>query len=101
MAEILHPGKLDAGGAGSDFTSENLPTLESPSNPGEPPFGSIPVPPHVSVGLWQQSWYDPSSDAKVSNYEKLPSGPCDLRTGRLTGEGFPSHSDGRRGFGQV
>lgn len=101
MAEILHPGKLSPGSGNAAFTSDNLPTLQEPSSPAKPPFGEIPIPPHVSVGLWQMSWYDPSSQETVSNYTKLPSGPCSLETGRLTGEGFPSHSEGDRGFGQV
>lgn len=97
MAEILHPGVLPAT---PSAYQDNLPTLQAPSDPGKPPFGHIPVPEHVSTGLWQQSWYDPTSDATVSNYTKLPSGPCDIATGRLTGEGFPDHS-GSPGFGQV
>jgi hypothetical protein len=101
MAEILHPGKLSPGSGNAAFTSENLPTLQSPSDPDKSPFNSIPAPPHLSTGLWQQSWYDPTSQEAVSNYQKRPSGPCSLETGKLTGDGFPSHSDGARGFGQV
>lgn len=98
MAEILHPG---AAITGPHAVSENMPTEGAPSDPHAEPYGQIPVPPHVSVGLWQQSWYDPTSQARVSDFVKLPSGSCSLETGKLTGEPFPSHSDGPRGFGQV
>lgn len=99
MAEILHPGHPPVG---PHAVSENLPTLLAPSDPGEAPFGSIPVPDHVSTGLWQESWYDPTSDATVSNYVKLPSGPCSLETGQLTGEGFQhGRTDAHGGFTQV
>lgn len=93
MAEILHPGSPPPGAA----VAANMPTDGNPSNPHAEPYGHIPVPEHVSVGLWQQSWYNPESQAAVSEYVKLPSGPCDLATGRLTGKGFPGHQK----FGQV
>lgn len=98
MAEILHPTSAipQAG-----FVSDNLPTEQAPSNPHAEPYGQIAVPDHVSTSTWQQSWYDPSSAATVSNYKKLPSGPCSLETGHLTGEGFPSHMDEHGGFSQV
>jgi hypothetical protein len=58
------------------------------SDPDGPPWAVIPVPEHVSTGLWQESYYDPTSTADASVFAKLPSGPCDLQTGRLAGDGF-------------
>ena len=34
--------------------------------------------------------YDATSDGDVGGWSKLPGGPCDLSTGELTGDDFPS-----------
>ncbi len=58
--------------------------FENASDPVSPPWATIPVPEHVSTSAWQQSYYDPTSGADASVFRKLPSGPCDLQTGRFT-----------------
>lgn len=66
--------------------------FENASDPLTPPWAVIPVPEHVSTSAWQMSYYDPTSDADASVFAKLPSGPCDLATGRLLPGGFhPGH----------
>ena len=33
--------------------------------------------------------YDPCDDGPIAGWDKLPGGPADMSTGRLTGEDFP------------
>lgn len=55
------------------------------------PLVPMPVAPHYVIGdVWQTSYYDPSSQAALDKFVKLPAGPADLETGRLTGENFDS-----------
>lgn len=62
------------------------------AQPSQEPWAVIPVPEHVSTGLWQQSYYDPTSSEDAAVYTKRPSGPCDLETGKLLDTGFhPGH----------
>lgn len=61
------------------------------SDPAGEPWAVIPVPEHVSTGLWQESYYDPTSTADASVFRKLPSGTCDLQTGRVVSDFHPGH----------
>ena len=81
MAEQVNPGLVS--------TPAQIP-FAHPSDPKSPPYGQINIPEHVSTSTWQESFYDPTSQAQVSQFGKLESGPLDIRTGRFTGEGFPS-----------
>jgi hypothetical protein len=60
----------------------------NPSMPEQDPFGSVTNPPHISIEVWQASYYDPTSQNAASVFVKRPSGPVSLENGRLTGEGF-------------
>lgn len=79
MAEAINPGLVS--------TPAEVP-FAHPSDPNSEPYGNIRTPEHVSTGKWQESFYDPTSHAPVSQFCKLDSGPLDIRTGRPTGEGF-------------
>lgn len=60
-----------------------------PAEPTQPPFDVIPVPDHVGTGIWQESYYDPTSQAPAVGFAKLPSGAASIEDGKLTGDGFP------------
>lgn len=89
--EVPSPVVVDASvpHSGTDLGPTPFPY---PSNPGEPPWAVIPVPQHVSTSAWQMSYYDPTNTEDASVFAKRPSGPVDIETGKLTGEGFhPGH----------
>lgn len=62
-----------------------LPPFPDPTYPESPPFATIPTAAHLSTEIWQTSYYDATSPAPMGAYVQLPSGPCDLVTGKLKG----------------
>jgi hypothetical protein len=69
----------------------NIP-FPNPSMPTDPPFGKVPILPHISFQTWQASYYDPTSQDAASIFTKRPAGPVSLETGRFTDTGFhPGH----------
>lgn len=43
-----------------------------------------------------QPWDAAAGAGSVAGWEKLPGGPCDLSTGQLTGDDFPSSGPWRQ-----
>lgn len=77
------PGHLTGSSAGYGGNDTDSP-FPDPTNPDAPPFASLPIPDHFSTTFWQETYYDPTSDAPASLFAKLPSGSVDAETGRLT-----------------
>ena len=70
------------------FVIPNSPTVPSPFpdpvSPGSPPFEKMEPPDHISFQIWQDSWYDATSNAPMGAFVQRPAGPCYLETGKLT-----------------
>lgn len=76
---------------GGRLSPEQIPSpYPNPSQPRVEPFKVIEAPAHVSGEVWQTSYYDPRSQAAVSDYKKLKSGPVDMGSGKLSDDGFHS-----------
>jgi hypothetical protein len=65
--------------------------VETAGSQEVPPLRVIPIPPHVGIGSpFQESYYDPTSQAPFGEYVKLRrGGPVDFATGQRTEEDFP------------
>src|SRR6185437_10025325 len=91
-AQKPSPAVAQASVPGTSQSALGPTPFENASDPTQPPWATIPIPEHVSTSAWQQSYYDPTSDADASVFAKLPSGPCDLLTGKVQAGGFhPGH----------
>jgi len=82
------PGKLHGSSSGYGGGDTDSP-FPDPSMPAAPPFSTVPVPDHFSTTFWQETYYEPTSDAPASLFVKLPSGSISPDTGRLTGPFHP------------
>lgn len=78
------------GRPGLNTPGPNENPFPNPVKPEQPPFAVIPPPDHISIEIWQDSYYDASSSADMGIYRQLPDGPCDLKTGRLIDGEFTS-----------
>lgn len=76
---------------GGVLSGEVASPYAEPSLPEIDPFRTITAPPHVSSEIWQESYYDPRSQAPVSGFAKRPSGPVSLETGKIIGDFHQGH----------
>ena len=67
-----------------------IPPFPDPVQPEALPFRVVKSPAHLSIEIWQSSYYDATSHAPMGAFTQRPAGPCDLVTGRLLDGEWPS-----------
>jgi hypothetical protein len=91
--ELMGPGDGAWVGVGpafhGDLSGDEPSPFPDPTHPEQPPFKVMPPPPHMSVEVWQSSYYDATTNAPMGAYTQRPAGPCSLETGRLTTGDWP------------